>query len=64
MHRKTDHLDEPVHFQMGRFALQNGQWFYMTREFPQRGPFDSKDDAAADLKAYLSYRYNIEKFGK
>lgn len=63
MHRKTDSFSEPFHFQMGRFAVQNGEWFYMTREFSERGPFDSKQDAMADLGAYLKYRHTVEKYG-
>jgi hypothetical protein len=63
MHRKTDSLGEPFHFHMDRFALQNGEWFYMTREFSERGPFDSKEEAIRDLKAYLRYRHTVEKYG-
>ncbi len=64
MQRKTDAYNEPAHFQMGRFALQNGEWFYMTREGVERGPFESKDAAGGDLVAYLHHYQNIEEFGR
>jgi len=63
MLRKTDGYGESTRFQMDRFAQQNGEWFYMTRECVERGPFDSKEDADGDLIAYLYHRHNIEKFG-
>ena len=63
MVRKTDGFGEPTRFQMDRFALQNGEWFYMTREGAERGPFSSKEDADDDLTAYLYHRHNIEEFG-
>jgi len=62
MARKTDRYDELVHFQMDRFAHQNGEWFYATRERTDRGPFESKNDAASDLASYIYHRHNIEKF--
>ena len=53
MPRRTDKQDEKMHFQMDRFVQQNGQWFYMTREGEERGPFDSKQDAQGDLILHL-----------
>ena len=63
MHRKNDPLGEAFYFQMDRFALQNGEWFYMTREFTERGPFDTREEAASDLSAYLKYRNTVERYG-
>jgi len=60
--RRTDAHDEPVHFQMDRFAQQNNEWFYLTRESIERGPFDSKYSAESDLTSYIYHRHNIEKF--
>lgn len=51
--RKTDLNDEPVHYQMGRFAQQNGQWFYATREAAERGPFETLKYAESDLALYM-----------
>ncbi len=62
MTRKTDGRDEPFHFQMDRFAQQNNEWFYTTRESVERGPFDSKNTAESDLTSYIYHRHNIEKF--
>jgi len=53
MPRKTDSDDKSVHFQMDRFVQQNGEWFYMTREGEERGPFESKEDAEGDLIFYI-----------
>jgi len=63
MHRKSDPLGESLHFRMDRFALQNGKWFYLTRESAERGPFETKEEAASDLEAYLQHRHNIEQYG-
>lgn len=57
MHRKTDGDNTPIHFQVDRFVQQNGEWFYMTREGEERGPFESKEDAEGDLIFYIRERY-------
>lgn len=59
MARKTDRFDDSLHFQMDRFALQNGEWFYATRERVERGPFANKKDAQNDLATYVSNRPGI-----
>jgi len=64
MTRKTDSKDEKLHFQMERFVQQNGQWFYMTREGEEKGPFDSKEDAEGDLIVYIRDRHKLEDFGQ
>jgi hypothetical protein len=53
MGRKTDDEDEKVHFKTDRFFLQNGEWFYLTRDGEERGPFQDKQDANGDLILYL-----------
>ena len=60
--RTTDFPDSSIHFQMNRFALQNGRWFYSTREHIERGPFNNKDVAESDLAAYIYHRHNIERY--
>jgi len=64
MARKTDGGDEKIHFQMDRFVQQNGEWFYITREGDERGPFESKEDAEGDLIAFVRHRRNMEEFGE
>ena len=64
MTRKTDSDDEKIHFQVDRFVQQNGEWFYITREGVERGPFESKQDARGDLIAYIRHRRNMEDYGE
>ena len=64
MSRKTDSKDEKLHFQMERFVQQNGEWYYMTREGEEKGPFESKEDAEGDLIAYVRDRHKLEDFGQ
>lgn len=64
MSRKTDADKEKLHFQFERFVQQNGQWFYMTREGEEKGPFDSKEDAEGDLIAFIRERHKLEDFGQ
>lgn len=60
--RKNDRNDNVVYFQTDRFAVQNGKWFYDTREAVERGPFTYKSDAVSDLSSYIYHRHNIEKY--
>jgi len=55
---------DKVHFQMDRLIQQNGEWFYMTREGDERGPFKTKEDAGDDIVAYIKHQRNIEEFGR
>jgi uncharacterized protein YchJ len=64
MARKTDGKDEKHHFQMERFVQQNGEWYYITREGDERGPFERKEDAEGDMIAYIRHRLNMEEFGQ
>ena len=64
MLRATDSLNEKHHFQMDRFAQQNGEWFYVTREGDERGPFDTRDDAEGDIAVYIRYMGELQKFGQ
>ena len=63
MVRITDSKSEKLHFQMDRLVQQNGEWFYMTRESAEIGPFESKDDAEGDLAVYIRQQLNIPGFG-
>ena len=53
MGRKTDSEEDKVHFKADRFFQQNGEWFYLTRDGEERGPFEDKKDANGDLILYL-----------
>ena len=58
MGRKTDKEDEKIHFNTDRFFQQNGEWFYLTRDGQERGPFEDKQDANGDLILYLRAKHN------
>ena len=60
MNRQTDNQDEKIHFQTGRSAQQNSEWFYMTRAGMQRGPFRRKEDAEGDLTAFIVYLNDMD----
>ena len=64
MTRITDGKNGKLHFQMDRYVQQNGQWFYMTREGEEKGPFESKEDAEGDMAVYIRYQLNLRKFGQ
>ena len=64
MARKTDQDQDKTQFQMDRFVQQNGQWFYITREGEQRGPFEDKEQAEFDLAAYIRHKRNMEEYGQ
>lgn len=59
MSRKTDD-GESFHYQSSRFVQQNGEWFYMTREGEERGPFETREEAEGDLIFYIRDCYNRE----
>ena len=44
---------DKVHFRAERFEFSNGQWFYLTREGIQHGPYASREEAEKELKFYL-----------
>lgn len=43
----------PVPFRSGRLFSVGDKWFFATREGPDRGPFDSREDAEAELRLFL-----------
>ena len=49
---------------MDRFLQQNGEWFYMTREGEERGPFVIKEDAQGDLISLLREKIQLEQYGQ
>jgi hypothetical protein len=64
MPRKSDSQNEKMYFQVDRFIQQNGEWFYMTREGDEQGPFLTKDDAQDDLFIMLMTITKREQFGQ
>ncbi len=63
MARMTDGGSEKMYFQMDRFVQQNGEWFYMTREGEERGPFESRGDAEGDTVLYIRHLLNMQGYG-
>lgn len=63
MARKEDGDKGKQFFQVDRFVQQNGEWFYMTREGEERGPFESKEEAEGDLISHVRHLKNMEGFG-
>ena len=63
MSRKEDGDKSKQFFQVDRFVQQNGEWFYMTREGEERGPFEGKEDAEGDLISYVMHLRKMEGFG-
>jgi hypothetical protein len=47
--------DEKNHFRSERIVVMNGQYYFMTRENTQEGPFDSRLDAERELNLYIRH---------
>ena len=61
--RKSDEAagKERVFFRAGdRIYRDDEAWYYSTRE-GEHGPFKSKEDAAADMKQYVSMQGHLDK---
>lgn len=52
MKRKQDNQARS-HFRTDRFELEDGQWFFRTREGTTEGPFSCEFDARARLEVYI-----------
>lgn len=63
MTRITDDEHEKMHFQIDRFVQQNGEWFYLTREGVEKGPFESRHDAEGDALLYIRHLLNMQVYG-
>ncbi len=42
-------------FRSDRFLCVNESWYFITREFTQEGPFESKNEAALELNLYIRH---------
>jgi len=42
-------------FRSGRFMHVNDQWFFITREMTEEGPFSSKQEAEMELLLYIRH---------
>ena len=49
---------------MNRFCQTNGEWFYITRDGKEYEPFESKDEAEADLAVYVREKLKLHQFGQ
>ncbi len=45
--------EDKTHFRSDRIVVMNGQFFFMTRENTQEGPFDNRLDAERELMLYI-----------
>jgi hypothetical protein len=52
MNRETD-LTHKVYFRADRFHRSDGEWYFLTREGINVGPFESKERAEGELANYL-----------
>jgi hypothetical protein len=50
-HRKGE--SGPVPFRSGRLFSVGDKWYFATREGTDQGPFESKEDAEAELRLFL-----------
>ncbi len=50
-HRQGE--DDRTRFRSDRFFIENGQWFFFTREATISGPFTSRKEAEAELTFYI-----------
>jgi hypothetical protein len=62
MDRKHDGEDSKFYFKTDRFIVQNGEWYYMTREGVERGPFESREAAERDSAMYILEQRKRESF--
>lgn len=62
MDRKHDGVDSRFYFKTDRFIVQNCEWFYLTREGPERGPFASREAAERDSARYILEQRKRETF--
>jgi hypothetical protein len=51
--RKDDISKSNLLFRTDRFFQESGQWYFMTRELTQEGPFEFRENAEAYLKRYI-----------
>ena len=64
MERTTDSEQSKLFYKVDRFVQQNGEWFYITREGDERGPFESRSEAQGDLVDYLRHMHKMAEFGQ
>ncbi|AZZ91772.1 MULTISPECIES: DUF6316 family protein [unclassified Hahella] len=55
MTRTDDALQRPSYDRSDRFYIENGEWFYLTREQIPIGPYASQQEAEDGLNAYIDY---------
>lgn len=43
----------PFYFRSDRFCQINGQWYFLTREKTQEGPFGTRTEASVGAERYI-----------
>lgn len=51
-YRRTGETN-PFHFRSDRFCQVNGEWFFMTREKTQEGPYPNRMEAGVGAERYI-----------
>jgi hypothetical protein len=53
MNRKSDQDSTRTYFRSDRFFSVGDQWYFTTREFGDKGPYESREKAEEALAAFL-----------
>ena len=61
---RQDDANPTRHFQSDRFFAVGDQWYFLTREGEQLGPFESKAKAESKLRNYLATQATIQRIRK
>ena len=61
--RRDDEDQDKARFRSDRFFCEEGKWYFSTRENTIKGPYESREDAEAELMLYLRELQNRENFG-
>ena len=61
--RRDDEDHKKTRFRSDRFFCEGGKWYFSTRENTTKGPYESREDAEAELMLYLRELQTRENFG-
>ena len=53
--KKRQGEEDKQHFRSDRVIVMNGEYYFMTRENTQEGPFRSRDEAERELNLYIRH---------
>jgi hypothetical protein len=51
--QRKDDLESYTKFRISRFSKESAEWYFLTREGTQEGPFERKIDAENRLEDYI-----------